>query len=53
MMNQNNKLDFTGQEFYIGIDVHKKNWAVTIRNSQMELKTFSMNASPESLYRYR
>lgn len=49
MMNQNSKLDFSGQEFYIGIDVHKKNWTSTIRSNQMELKTFSMNPSPEDL----
>ncbi len=52
MSNQNNKLDFTDQEFHIGIDVHKKNWAVTIRSNQMELKTFSTDPSPEGLYRY-
>ncbi len=49
MSNQNNKLDFTNQEFHIGIDVHKKNWSVTVRSNQMELKTFSMNPSPEDL----
>ncbi len=52
MSKQNNKLDFTNQEFHIGIDVHKKNWSVTIRSNQMELKTFSMNPSPEDLYHY-
>ena len=52
MKNQNSKLDFSGQEFYIGIDVHKKNWTSTIRSNQMELKTFSMNPSPEDLYGY-
>jgi len=52
MMNQNSKLDFSGQEFYIGIDVHKKNWTSTIRSNQMELKTFSMNPSPEDLSYY-
>lgn len=51
-MNQSNKLDFTGQAFYLGIDVHKPHWLVTIRNNNMELKTLSMNPSPEELSRY-
>jgi hypothetical protein len=24
--------DFTGQDFYIGLDVHKQSWYVTIRS---------------------
>ncbi len=52
MSTQNNKLDFTDQEFNIGIDVHDKNWVVSIRNNKMELKTFSMNPSPKELYRH-
>jgi len=44
--------DFRNQDFHIGIDVHKKNWVVTIRNNQMELRTFSMNPSPEELHRH-
>jgi len=27
-----NPEDFGGQKFYIGIDVHKKSWAVTVRS---------------------
>ena len=52
MKNQSNKLNFTNQEFHIGIDVHKKNWVVTIRSNKMELKTFSMNPTPEELHHY-
>lgn len=44
--------DFKNQVFYIGIDVHNKNWLVTIRSKQMELKTFSMNPSPKELSQY-
>lgn len=47
-----NGTDFNNQEFHIGIDVHKKNWVVTIRNNQLELKTFSMNPSPEQLHQH-
>ncbi len=51
-MDQIRQLDFGDQRFYIGVDVHKKSWAVTIRSHQMELKTFSMNPSPEDLNIY-
>jgi transposase len=43
---------FHDQKFFIGIDVHKKQWYVTIRSSGIELRTFSMNPSPEELYSY-
>jgi transposase len=51
-MNKVTQVDFSGQRFYIGIDVHMKQWVVTIRSQQMELKTFSMNPSAEELHRY-
>lgn len=51
-MKQITSLDFSDQVFYIGIDVHKKHWVITIRSHQMELKTFSMNPSPEELSLY-
>lgn len=46
---KNNTLDFSNQKFYIGIDVHKKNWIVTVQSNQIQLKTFSMNPSAEQL----
>lgn len=46
---KNNKLDFSNQNFFIGIDVHKKNWKVTIRSLGLEIKTFSMNPIPKEL----
>ncbi len=46
------RLDFGGQDFYIGLDVHKKQWTVTIRSSKRELRTFSMNPSPSELHHY-
>jgi transposase len=51
-MEQVKQRDFKGQVFFIGIDVHKKNWRVTILMKEMELKTFSMNPSPEELARH-
>ena len=52
MVNKSTKLDFRDQAFYIGIDVHKRQWKVTILNNGMELKTFSMNPSSEELSFY-
>ena len=49
MKKQNKNLDFTGYNLYIGIDVHLNQWTVTIRMRDLELKTFSMNPSPEKL----
>jgi len=40
-MNQVSKLDFTGQQIYVGMDVHKKSWSISIYTEQFEHKTFS------------
>ncbi len=45
-------LDFNNSNFFIGLDVHKKDWCVTIRSNGMELKKFSMNPSSDELWRY-
>lgn len=47
-----NSITFKNIPFYIGIDTHLKNWSVTIRSNNLELKTFSMNPSPEQLHKY-
>jgi transposase len=47
-----NTLSFKNNNFFIGIDTHLKSWRVTIRNSGLELKTFSMNPSPAELLNY-
>ena len=52
MESKNNKLDFTGQIIYIGLDVHKKNWSVTIITQGIILKTMSMVPSPDKLVKY-
>lgn len=49
MGKQTKQLDFTGQEFFIGLDVHKKNWKVQIRWHRRGLKRFTMNPSPGEL----
>lgn len=49
---ENTLKSFEGQEFYISLDVHKKNFKVTIRNNGRELKTYSMDSEPEKLKNY-
>jgi transposase len=52
MTTQNNSLDFKNQRFYIGLDVHKKRWVVTIRSNKMELNTFSMDPVADQLSKH-
>ena len=44
--------DFKEENFYIGIDTHKRNWKVTVRTRDIELKTFSSEPLPEKLSNY-
>jgi transposase len=44
-MKQVKELDFSGQNIFCGIDVHKRSWKVSIRTDKMELKSFSQNPS--------
>ena len=46
------QLSFKDQKFFIGIDVHKNSWKVTIRTSGRELKTYSMEPKVEVLYNH-
>ncbi len=41
---------FDGQEFYLGLDVHHKNWKVTIRTMGTELRTMVMPPDPRKLH---
>lgn len=49
MKKQHNKLEFINQKLFVGIDVHKKKWVVSLRMNHMELKTFSMEPSSDQL----
>jgi transposase len=42
-------IDFTGQNFYVGLDVHKKSWYVTVRSLDMEVARFTQPPSPDAL----
>ncbi len=40
------------QALYIGLDVHKKSWSVSIMSDRMALKSFSQPAEPGILFNY-
>jgi transposase len=39
-------------KLFIGIDIHKKSWSVSIRTESFDHKTFSMPPDPDALYDY-
>ena len=43
---------FVGHSFYVGIDVHKKSWKVSIYGEHHEHKTYSQNPSADELAAY-
>lgn len=51
-MNHINKLDFTGQQIYIGMDVHKRSWSISILTDQFEHKTFTQPPEVNVLVNY-
>jgi hypothetical protein len=40
---------FDGAEVYVGIDIHLKQWVVSLRSAGIDLKTFSRTPSSEEL----
>ena len=46
------KVDFKGKELFIGLDVHKKSWSVSIFSTESHFKTFSQPSSPKALKSY-
>lgn len=46
MQAQDNELNFHGENIYIGIDTHKKNWKVALYSTDTALKTFTQNPEP-------
>lgn len=52
MNTQVNKIDFTGQNIFVGFDVHLKSWKVTIMTEHMVHKSFSQPPSPKALHKY-
>jgi transposase len=52
MQEKNSKLDFSGQEIYVGLDTGKKSWKVSILTGEFEHKTFTQPPRPEALVGY-
>ena len=48
-MKDTKKPDFSNENFYIGIDVHKKSWQIAIQLDNNFLTTYSMDADPQQL----
>jgi transposase len=51
-MEQGNKLDFSGQSIYVGLDVHKKSWSVSIFSEHCEHKKFTQPPETDKLVHY-
>lgn len=47
--NLQNSTDYEGQKFYIGLDVHKKSWAVTVRSLERQVTHFTQPPGAETL----
>lgn len=41
--------DYSGQDVYVGIDTHKRNWSVCIMGDDWELRPFSHDPRPDRL----
>lgn len=52
MKNKVRTISFEGQNIYIGIDVHLKNWIITIMVGEVVYKTFSQNPDAGLLFSY-
>ncbi len=46
------KVDFSGQTIYVGLDVHAKSWNVSLFFNQQYLKSFNQPPTPEALHRH-
>jgi transposase len=46
------QLDFTGTTIFCGLDVHKLNWRVNIRDTELELKDFTQPADAALLHKH-
>ena len=46
------KIDFSGKDLFIGLDVHKKSWSVTILVDGIEHRTFTQPPDPVALNHY-
>lgn len=52
MKTQVNEIDYSGQNIYVGFDVHLNSWKVSIMTDRLKLKPFSQDPNPETLVNY-
>jgi transposase len=52
MQRQPTYTDFSGQTLFVGLDVHKASWRVSIHTEQMEYKTFTQPPHADALLGY-
>lgn len=52
MQEQVTKVDLKGQSVFVGIDVHLKNWKVTVMTKNIVHKTFSAPPHADKLFQY-
>lgn len=50
--NQSTKFSFEGEEIFVGIDTHKKNWRVALYHNETALKSFTQEPQPMALVNY-
>jgi len=46
------KINFKGEDIYIGIDTHKKNWKVALYHNETVLKTYTQDPNPDYLVKF-
>lgn len=51
-MDKSTELDFSGQDVFVGLDTHLKNWRVSIMVGESSFKTFSQDPRSETLRNY-
>ncbi len=52
MQTQSKQIEFNGQNFYCGIDIHQKSWTVTIQTDSLVLRTFTQDPEPKVLFKH-
>jgi transposase len=52
VMNKISRLNFEGQQIYVGMDVHKKSWSISILTDAFEHKTFTQPPEVDILVNY-
>ena len=50
--NQSTKFSFDGEDIFVGIDTHKKNWRVALYHHETALKSFTQEPKPAVLVNY-